>query len=289
MDERQMREIVSRVAAVCWQQLGAEIPLAFPVEVSARHVHLTREAVERLFGPGATLTPKRELSQPGQFLYEERVSLVTEKGTMQRVAVLGPGRGAVQVELSATDCKALGIDAPLRLSGDLRDAGDVYLVGPKGMVEARGGVIVAQAHIHLPPAEAVRAGVENGQRVSVTLPGARPITLENVICRVGEGAGLAMHIDVDEANACMLPRNVSARMRPKAETAASSPPPDAAPPVPAGEALFEGKLITEATARQLASKGIGALAVGPGVILTPSARDVLLHAGIAVRQTGGSR
>ena len=98
-----------------------------------------------------------------------------------------------------------------------------------------------------------------------------------------------MHIDVDEANACMLPRNVSARMRPKAETAASSPPPDAAPPVPAGEALFEGKLITEATARQLASKGIGALAVGPGVILTPSARDVLLHAGIAVRQTGGSR
>ena len=119
--------------------------------------------------------------------------------------------------------------------------------------------------------------------------GARPITLENVICRVGEGAGLAMHIDVDEANACMLPRNASARMRPKAETAASSPPPDAAPPVPAGEALFEGKLITEATARQLASKGIGALAVGPGVILTPSARDVLLHAGIAVRQTGGSR
>ena len=124
MDERQMREIVSRVAAVCWQQLGAEIPLAFPVEVSARHVHLTREAVERLFGPGATLTPKRELSQPGQFLCEERVSLVTEKGTMQRVAVLGPERGAVQVELSATDCKALGIDAPLRLSGDLRDAGD---------------------------------------------------------------------------------------------------------------------------------------------------------------------
>ena len=284
MDERQMQEIVARVAAACRQQLGAELPLAFPVEASARHVHLTREAVERLFGGGASLTPKRELSQPGQFLCEERVTLVTEKGTLAHVAVLGPERGAVQVELSATDCRTLGIDAPLRLSGDLRGAGNVYLVGPKGMAEARGSVIVAQAHIHLPPAAAAEAGVTDGQQVAVTLPGARPVTLENVVCRVSERAGLAMHIDLDEANACMLPPNATARMR----TALAAPRcAGAETAAPGKETVFQGKLVTEAAARQLAAEGVSTLSVGPGVLLTPSAKDVLAHAGIAVRRMGG--
>lgn len=292
MDERQIQEMVARIAAVCRQQMEAELPLVFPVEASARHVHLTREAVERLFGSGAELTPERPLSQPGQFLCKERVSLVTSRGRIENVAVLGPERSAVQTELSATDCRTLGIHAPLRLSGDLRDAGSVYILGPVGMLDARGSVIVAQAHIHLPTAEAARAGVKDGQRVAVTLPGQRAVTLENVVCRVSDAAGLAMHIDFDEANACMLPRDASARMRtggaaapaaPSKETAPSAAPlkEEAAPPA------FEGKLITEAVARRLAAECGSALTVQPDVILTPSAKDIFLHAGVTVRRMGG--
>lgn len=282
MDERQIQEIAAHVAAACRQQLETELSLVFPVEVSARHVHLTREAVEQLFGSGAKLTGKRALSQPGQFLCEERVSLVTSRGRIENVAVLGPERSAVQTELSATDCRTLGIDAPVRLSGDLRDAGSVYIVGPKGMLDARGSVIIARAHIHLPTADAAKVGVVNGERVAVTLPGQRPVTIEDVVCRVSDTAGLAMHIDFDEANACMLPRDATARMR----TARKSPATvqTAAPPA---SAVFTGKLITEAVARQLAAGGGSVLSVGPGVILTPSARDVLFHAGISVNRTGG--
>lgn len=281
MDEKAMRELVSRVAAACAAQMSAELPLDFPVEVSAKHVHLTEEAVERLFGKGAKLTPKRPLSQPGQFLSEERVTLVTPKGTIENVAVLGPARKAVQVELSVTDCRALGIDAPLRMSGDLRDAGDVCIVGAKGMMEARGSVIVAQAHVHLTPPDAAKIGVSDGQRVSVTLRGARAVTLENVICRVSEQAGLAMHIDFDEANACMLGKNATARMRLAAPAQNCAPAAKAEVSQPA-RAAFEGKLVTEADARRLAAEGGARLTLRAGTILTPSAKDVLLHAGVEV-------
>ncbi len=293
MDNRQLQEIVSRVAAVCMEQVGRELPLEFPVEVSARHVHLTESAVEQLFGTGAGMTPKRQLSQPGQFLSEERVMLVTPKGIIENVAVLGPARSAVQVELSATDCRTLGIAAPLRMSGDLRDAGDVFIVGPKGVYDARGSVIVAQAHIHLPPSDAVKIGIQNGQRVAVTIHGTREVTLENVICRVSEQAGLAMHIDFDEANACMISKNATARMRLAGPAAAcAATPVTHVSPASSQEkapAAFSGKLITEADAQRLAAAGGRTLTLVKGVILTPSAKDVLLHAGITVEyQTGGA-
>lgn len=292
MDNRQLQEIISRVAAVCMEQMGGELPLEFPVEISARHVHLTEKAVEQLFGPGAKMTPKRQLSQPGQFLSEERVMLVTPKGIIENVAVLGPARPAVQVELSATDCRTLGIAAPLRMSGDLRGAGDVFIVGPNGVYDARGSVIVAQAHIHLPPSDAAKNGVQNGQRVAVTLHGAREVTLENVICRVSEQAGLAMHIDFDEANACMISKNATARMRlagPAASCKAAPVTQTASLPLPKHvSSAFSGKLITESDAQKLAASGGKTLTLLRGVILTPSAKDVLLHAGITVEyQTGG--
>ena len=144
MNRQQIQEIILRVLAECGEQgKEQELPLDFPVEVSAKHVHLTREAVEQLFGTGAKLTPKRPLSQPGQFLSEERVTLVTSKGRIENVAVLGPERAAVQTELSLTDCRTLGIDAPLRMSGDLTGAGDVYIIGSMGMIHAKGSVIIA--------------------------------------------------------------------------------------------------------------------------------------------------
>ena len=322
MDRQQIQEIILRVLSECREPAACTLPLDIPVEVSARHVHLTGEAVERLFGKGAALTPKRPLSQPGQFLSEERVAIVTPKGRIENVAVLGPERSFVQTELSATDCKTLGIRAPLRMSGELDGAADVYLVGPAGMIEAKNSAIVARAHIHITPPQAEQIGITDGQQVAVTLPGQRPITLEHVVCRVSGQAALAMHIDYDEANACMLPGNAAIRMRvspcadeavgdeggnarsesggrgntgggnAKAETVRSGKPAEMTGQAEAdrhsagGFMTFEGKLITEAVARKLAAAH-RPLSLAAGVIVTPSAGDVLRHAGIEIlRQTG---
>ena len=130
--------------------------------------------------------------------------LVTAKGELANVAVLGPERSAVQVELSLTDARTLGVAAPVNLSGDLTGAGDVYIVGEKGMISAPGSVIAAKAHIHMTPADARRFGVTDGQRVRVRARTARPVTFEEVVVRVKESFALAMHIDFDEANACAL-------------------------------------------------------------------------------------
>ena len=178
-----------------------------PVEISARHVHLTEDAVSVLFGAGYQLSQKRDLSQPGQFLAQERVKLVTRKGEIDNVAVLGPARKQVQVELSLTDARSLGISAPVRLSGDLSGGGDVLILGPKGMYEAKGSVIVAKAHVHMTPEDAKNYGVSDGQTVRVRLDTARPATLDNVEVRVSRASRLAVHIDFDEANAAAVDAN----------------------------------------------------------------------------------
>ncbi|MPM41524.1 Phosphate propanoyltransferase [bioreactor metagenome] len=128
--------------------------------------------------------------------------LVTQKGVIDNVAVLGPERGEVQCELSLSDCRTLGITAPVNLSGDLTGAGDVVVIGPAGILDAKGCVIVAKAHIHLPPKEAAARGLENDRHVGVKIKSARPVTLEDVVIRVGDNFAPAMHIDFDEANAC---------------------------------------------------------------------------------------
>ena len=208
VSEGEVRELVRRVLAQCG---GMDLPGAagpeggeFLIEASARHVHLTTQAVEALFGPGARLTKKRDLSQPGEFLSEQRVKLVTAKGEIANVAVLGPERSAVQEELSLTDARGLGVAAPVNLSGDLSGAGDVYLVGEKGMLAAPGSVIAAKAHIHMTPADAGRLGVKDGDVVRVRAKTSRPVTFDQVVVRVKSSFALAMHIDFDEANACGL-------------------------------------------------------------------------------------
>lgn len=184
----------------------------FPVEVSARHIHLTTDAVETLFGRGYRLTKKKDLSQPGEFLSNERVKLVTAKGEIANVAVLGPERKAVQAELSATDARTLGVKAPVNLSGDLSGAGDLMVIGPEGYIMAKGCAIIARAHIHMTPEDASRFGVKDGQHVSVRLDTDRPVTLEDVIIRVKSSFALAMHIDFDEANASLLSGNATGRI-----------------------------------------------------------------------------
>ncbi|MBE6908239.1 MAG: phosphate propanoyltransferase [Ruminococcaceae bacterium] len=210
--EKDIRDIVAGVlaqsglsaSAASDEPAAAERGEPIPVEVSARHVHLTQEALDVLFGKGYCLTPKKELSQPGQFAAEEHVKLVTRKGAMESVSVLGPVRKHVQVELSATDARALGVQLPVRLSGDLDGAGDMLLMGPKGVYEAKACAIIARAHVHMTPEQAARWNVRDGQTLSVQMDTARPVTLDGVIARVSGDAGLAVHIDVDEANAAAV-------------------------------------------------------------------------------------
>jgi len=200
--EEDIRGIVASVIAGVGGagERGQEVP----VEVSARHVHLSRADADILFGAGYELTRKRDLSQPGQFLCEERVKLVTQKGQIEAVAVLGPLRGETQVELSLTDARALGVKAPVRLSGDLREAGDVVIVGPRGVVAAKGSAIVARAHVHMTPEDASRYGVKDGENVSLRLGGERKVTVHDVAVRVHKNFALAAHIDYDEANAAQV-------------------------------------------------------------------------------------
>ncbi len=174
------------------------------VEVSARHVHLTREHLEVLFGKGAELTPKRPLSQPGQFLSEERVTLVGPKGRKERTAILGPIRPATQVELSKSDCVELGVKAPVRESGDVTGSGSITIEGPCGSLTIDEGVIIAHNHVHLTPEVAQIMGVTDKQRVAVEVFSDRPVTFRDVIIRVSEKFSCRMHIDFDEANAALV-------------------------------------------------------------------------------------
>ena len=174
----------------------------FIVETSARHVHVTQEDLETLFGKGAVLTKKKDLSQPGQYACEERVEVVGPKKSIPGVSILGPVRPATQVELSATDARSIGISAPIRESGDVAGSAGCKLVGPCGEVELKEGVIVAKRHIHLTPADAEELGVKDKDVVYVKMDtNGRKAILGDVVCRVSDKFARAMHIDTDEANA----------------------------------------------------------------------------------------
>lgn len=172
------------------------------VETSARHIHLTAEAVETLYGKGAELTPKKMLSQPGQFISaNEKITLVGPRGNLA-VSVLGPVRKANQVELSFTDARALGLkDVPVRESGDIAGTQGLKMVGPAGEIEISEGVIIAKRHIHFAPADAEAFGVKDKQIVSVKVVSDRTTVFGDVVCRVNKDYALAMHIDTDECNA----------------------------------------------------------------------------------------
>ncbi len=174
----------------------------FIVETSARHVHVTQEHLEILFGKGYELTKKKDLSQPGQFACEERVTVVGPKKELAGVSILGPVRPETQVELSATDARSIGIAAPIRESADIAGSGACKLIGPAGEIEISEGVIVAKRHIHLTPADAEELGVKDKQVVWVKLATPeRSAILGDVVCRVSEKYARAMHIDTDESNA----------------------------------------------------------------------------------------
>jgi len=170
------------------------------LEASGRHVHVTKEQAQELFGHG--LTPKRPLSQPGQYLSNERLTVIGPKGEFQNVAVLGPERKEAQVEISLTDGKTLGLTPPVKLSGDTSGSPGATLVGPKGRVELSRGVIVARRHIHMTPEDASRFGVKDKQVVRLQTYTGRPLMFDDVVVRVSPDFATYVHLDYDEANAC---------------------------------------------------------------------------------------
>ena len=171
-----------------------------PLEASARHVHLTKEQCQALFG--CELQPDRPLSQPGQYLSKQRVSIIGPKGRFDRVAVLGPTRKDAQVEISLTDSKILGLTPPIRQSGDVHNSPGIILEGPNGRIGIQSGVIIAQRHLHLTPEAATLFDVKDNQTVKLQTYTARPTEFQDVVVRISPSFSNAAHLDFDEANAC---------------------------------------------------------------------------------------
>ena len=271
MDEKLIREIVANVLA---QKKIESIRHLVPIEVSARHVHLSKEDVERLFGVGYELTPDRPLSQPGQYLCKERVKLVGGKSEIANVAILGPIRSKTQVEISMTDARTLGISPPVRMSGDLSDAEDILIMAGNKHIEARRSTIVAQSHIHMKAAEAKRIGVSDGQHVKVSLNGARPVTFNRVTVRVSDEFAYSMHIDFDEANAAFVTEGMQGEIISVCQNPASASVP-LMPQVKNGQIYdSEEKVITESIAKDICRRGKKQYFFPKGTIITPLAKDV---------------
>lgn len=178
--------------------------LSIIIEGSARHVHVTREDLETLFGAGYRLHNKRELSQPGEFLSEEKVRVEGPRGAIDRISILGPERKATQVELSLTDARVLGLTPPIRESGQLAGSAGCRVVGPAGAVELTEGAIIAKRHVHVTPEDAEAYGLKNRDIVSVRVEGERALTFGEVVVRVSPTFCTRMHLDFDEMNAAGL-------------------------------------------------------------------------------------
>ncbi len=212
-----VKQVISRIQDVAPRPVEAAVTgsahTAIPVELSARHVHLSEADAIALFG--APLTFKRELSQPGQFLANERIRLIGPKGVMDNVAVLGPSRGSSQVEISKTDARSLGVDVPVRQSGDVDGTPGIILASPGGVVGLEQGLMVASRHIHMTPEDAARLNVKDKDIVDVRLDSERPVVLADVLVRVSPDFQLAMHIDLDEGNGAGWNKTVTGRILPK--------------------------------------------------------------------------
>lgn len=184
--------------------LAAEIVrlLTIEIEASGRHIHLSRAHVDALFGTGYRLTPVKDLSQPGQFACQERVTLVGPKGELKNVVVLGPERGESQAEVSLTDAVALGVTPPVRQSGDLHNTPGLTVRNGERMITLDHGLIAAQRHIHMTPEDAARWGVSDNQTVRFKSLTARPLVFDDVVVRVSPKYATMVHLDYDEANAC---------------------------------------------------------------------------------------
>lgn len=194
---------LSKIIELVQKELN-KIDNKIPIEASGRHIHLSQKDSEILFGKDYNFTVVKELSQPGQFACKERVRLVGPKGIIEGVVVLGPVRNKTQVELSLTDARILGVKGTLRISGDILNTPGLIITNGENILKLEEGVIVAKNHIHMTPVDAEKFNVKDGELVKVKVYSERPLIFEDVVIRVTKKSKLAMHIDYDEANACML-------------------------------------------------------------------------------------
>lgn len=193
MDEQFVDMVTKRVME--WMGTGF-----IPVEASARHIHLAEKDIIKLFGE-TPLTKKKDLSQPGQYQYHERVKLIGPKGVINGVAILGPSRDKTQIEITMTDAFSLGLKPPVRDSGELSGSEAIFVAGGKGVILSPESVIIAKRHIHMTDTDAEHFKVRDGDLVKVKIFSQRPVIFEDVLIRVKKSYKLAMHIDLDEANA----------------------------------------------------------------------------------------
>lgn len=198
--QQQLVEIVTAAVQAELQKRSRQVP----VGISVRHIHLTRADVDALFGRSYQLTPKKALSQPGQFACEECLDVIGPKGELKKVRILGPERPATQVELAQTDCRNIGVSAPVRSSGDTAGTPGITLRGPKGELRVPEGVIIADRHLHMSPAEAAAFGLADGDRIRVEIGSEKPGILGNVLVRASSKCALDLHIDTDDGNAFLL-------------------------------------------------------------------------------------
>ena len=200
ISQEQLVALVTQAVQAELQKRSRQVP----VGISVRHIHLTRADVDKLFGYGYQLTPKKALSQPGQFACEEGLDVIGPNGELKRVRILGPERSATQIELAQTDCRTIGVNAPVRSSGDTKGTPGVTLRGPLGELTVPEGVIVADRHLHMTPAQAAAFGLADGDRVQIRINGLKPGIMGGVLVRASNKCALDFHIDTDDGNAFLL-------------------------------------------------------------------------------------
>ena len=200
ISQEQLVALVTQAVQAELQKRSRQVP----VGISVRHIHLTRADVDKLFGYGYQLTPKKALSQPGQFACEECLDVIGPKGELKRVRILGPERSATQIELAQTDCRTIGVNAPVRSIGDTKGTPGVTLRGPLGELTVPEGVIVADRHLHMTPAQAAAFGLADGDRVQIRINGLKPGIMGGVLVRASNKCALDFHIDTDDGNAFLL-------------------------------------------------------------------------------------
>ena len=270
-----------------------------PAGVSARHVHLSREDLDRLFGPGYALHPCKARSQPGQFAAQERVAVAGPRGELANVRVLGPVRGKTQVELTFSEAKKLGVPGQVRMSGDVDGTPGCTLKGPAGQLAIPQGVIVPARHLHLSPQQAACFGLKDGQAVSLRMSGQRGGMLDQVICRVGEGHDLEVHLDTDEANAlCVTDGDLLELVCPEPERSAGCScgggckcggscgghKTEAAPPPEKPRETEPMDLVTERDVEEAWKRGIPVIRCLPRCIVTDAARERAMSLEIEIKR-----
>ena len=283
MNEQTIQEIVEEVIS---RLKVADTDQTVPIAVSARHCHLSSTDLEALFGTDYELTKKADLSQPGQFAAKETVSIVGPRGGIEHVRILGPARSMTQVEVSWTDAIKLGLKPPVRQSGDLIGSSPVTIVGPKGSIYIKEGLIIAEAHIHMNVNVAKRLQVENGEYVSVKVESKRPISFEKVLIRVSPRYRLEMHIDTDEANAGAIISSAFGTIRKHADNNREERLLPKVSFVQNEESLrnytdsiFEGKLLTQ---REVTSMKQEVITIRKSTIVTPLAYDTARDSGKSI-------